>query len=293
MTTRLILAIALCAGMATACDDAPTTPAAPSPADGTAEAAQASRPAGAGGGETTSTEQMARGSGPALAPSTMYSPTGRASDDVTNDLGDETWTDPNVPVRNLGTQTVYTHWLSADSEPVMVGSWTQVQSCSGSNCWTHEDTDPHNWEQVNNCAESPTWPSRRCWELTRNSGDGVVTVRFSRSGHTTNRQGAGTNPWTATYAPNGYGTHIDVNSCTGTGVATPVECTFTIPPDACEAPEMYYGWRLPALCRVALATLETRTGTRSSHQAYRHQVCLRTRATFDGETVTSDFGTCR
>ena len=99
------------------------------------------------------------------------------------------------------------------------------------------------------------------------------------------------------YFPNGRsrsiesGTRYRLNNCGSGGVGeTPVECTTTIPADACEAEQIHeedipgYGpWRhvLRAICRPAKVVLHTRVGG-DPRQAYRNEVCIRTRAVFNG-----------
>ncbi len=280
MTTRLLLAIALCAGLAVACDDGPTTPTAPTPADGNAETARADGGARAIGG-MNAINYTSRQSAPTGTQPARYN--GRTPNPDTHQNG--TWPEDDTPGRGWFPRANRTYWLTATPEPVDVGTWTSAQSCSGSNCYTHEDDL---WTQKNSCTESG---GNKCWVVTRSSTDGKVTVKFTQSGHQTWR-GQGNAPvWQGMYYPNGYQTTLTGENCAGGGVNTPVECKFTIPAAACEADEIWYGYRIPGRCRLATFRLKTETG--GGQTLYHHTACVRTRATFDGKTFTSDYGTCR
>ena len=277
MTTRWILAMALCAAMGMACDDGPTAPAEPTPTT------DAGNPPA---------ESVRNGTVQGQAGNTGPMTWGGSSKDF------------DVPVMNTRAAATRTNWLTANPELVTVGTWTEVDNCSGSNCWKHvgEGNDLREWQQVSNCSTVTPGQDLACWERTASSNDGQVTIRFSRSGHTTttiDRLG----PWIGRYYPNGPGRDIEsganhgLHNCGSGGVgATPVECTTTIPADACEAEEIHeedipgYGqWRhvLQAICRPAKVVLNTVVGANPG-RAYRNEVCIRTRAVFDGETVTSN-----
>ena len=290
MTRRSILAIALCAGFAMACQDGATTPTAPSPGAASPGAAYADAQ-GTPFGPATADAATPTSSAPASTPD---APSSETPSNANASHDGAIWTDPSWPIRSLSPGTQRTTWLTVSVDPVNTGTWTQVESCSGSSCWTHDmENEPHDFEQVNSCTKfDGTYRFRRCWTLTRAAGDGVVTARFSRSGYTT--QGQTSTPWRAIYYPNGRGTDItSAASCAVNGVASPLECTFRIPASACEPPELYYGWWLPAQCRVTEVTLRTVTGTGTNFRFQIHKACVRTRAVVDGETVTGDYGNCR
>ena len=304
MTTRWILATALCAALGVACDDGPTTPAEPTPTTDTGSPPAENARAGTAQAQAGNTNPM--GSRTTASPETSDGSRHVPGNGPLPTGGENhgSWTDLDVPVMNNRAPVTRTNWLTANPEPVTVGSWTGVDSCSGSNCWKHvgEGNDLRDWRQVSNCATAAPSQDLACWERTPDSNDGRVTIRFSRSGHTTAIIDA-LGPWIGTYFPNGLQRSIEsgaaygLHNCGSGGVGnTPVECTTTIPADACEAEEIHeedipgYGpWRhvLRAICRPAKVVLNTLVGG-DPLQAHRNQVCIRTRAFFDGETVTSE-----
>ena len=302
MTTRWILASALCAALGMACNDTPTTPAGPTPTTAAGSTTAENGLAGTLQGEAENTNPEGWDTTPSPARNdgsrvlTGGGPTLPSEGDNSGP-----WTDLDVPVMNIRGVT-RTDWLTANPEPVTVGSWTEVDSCSGSNCWKHKRVEPWEWHQASNCTTAAPSQDLACWERAAGSNDGQVTIRFSRSGHATTTDGHH-GPWIGMYFPNGRsrsiesGTRYRLNNCGSGGVGeTPVECTTTIPADACEAEQIHeedipgYGpWRhvLRAICRPAKIVLHTHVGG-DPRQAYRNEVCIRTRAVFDGETITSE-----
>ena len=302
MTTRWILAATLCAVIGTACDDGATTPTAPSPTTAAGGATTANGLPGTAQQLAGNQRQMTGGPTASATPSdgsqhaTTRGPTPEAEAHKTKSL-----TDLDIPVRKSIALT-RTDWLTANPEPVTVGSWTEVDNCSGANCWKHERAEPWRWYQASNCTTGAPSEDLACWERTPGNNDGQVTIRFNRSGHATTTSGR-VGPWTGVYFPGGRSRSIEggqtetLNNCGSESVGeTPVECTTRIPADACEADQIHeedipgYGpWRhvLQAICRPAKVVLNTRVGE-DPLQAYRNEVCIRTQAFFNGETITSE-----
>ena len=102
-------------------------------------------------------------------------------------------------------------------------------------------------------------------------------------------------PWFGQWYESGYGRELALSGCGGgdsiDGTAWYNKtCTFTVPTDACRAPETWYTFTFPARCWPVKVALHTSTGSGSNTRFWRHTTCVR--VSYPGDAAVVSTASC-